>query len=354
MSIDEALFNKLSEVDSVSGKEKEISLLLKSEYELLADTIVYDNLGSIFAVKKSKNNNAPRVMIVGNMDESGFILKSIKENGLIKALVLGNIIASSLLGATVKLTTRDNHAFIGTLLAFNDAGDVLDKSNEVLVDFGFESKEEAQKNDLIFGDRISFVGEPRFTSNQKRIVSKNWNGRYAPLMGIEILKAIKDHEFDFDLYVGCTVQKQVGNRGIQTATNLVEPDLGIVLDTNKAFDYQPNLKEVNGKLGDGVLLNFYDTSVLPNRLLLTTFKGICDENHIPYQYYYSMVGSDAAWVNKLRTGTPTLFVNVPIRNINTPSSMMDIRDYDAAKSALVSFLESISTEEIQDFKEENR
>ena len=98
MSIDETLLNKLSEIDSVSGDEKAISLSLKSEYEGYADDIVYDNLGSIFAVKKSKQANAPRVMIVGHMDEAGFILKGINENGTIKALALGNIEATSLLG----------------------------------------------------------------------------------------------------------------------------------------------------------------------------------------------------------------------------------------------------------------
>ncbi|MBO0451483.1 M42 family metallopeptidase [Candidatus Enterococcus murrayae] len=354
MSIDETLFKKLSGIDSVSGDERAISLALKSEYESLADSIVYDNLGSIFAVKKSKKADAPRVMIVGHMDESGFILKGINGNGTIRALALGNIEATSLLGASVKLKTRNDKTFIGTLLAHDKSGSVLDQSNEVLVDFGFENKEEVLENNLAFGDRLSFTSQNRVSSNGKRIYCKNWDGRYAPLMGIEVMRAIKDQEFDFDLYVGCTVQEQVGFRGIQTATNLVKPDLGIVLDTNKAFDYQMDLKEKNGELGKGMLINFYDTTVLPNRLLLTTLKNICIKHNLPHQYYYSMEGSDAAWINKLRTGTPTLFVNVPIRNMNTPSSIMDIRDYEAAKKALLLFLNSLTVQNIQEFKEENR
>lgn len=354
MSIDETLLNKLSEIDSVSGDEKAISLSLKSEYEGYADDIVYDNLGSIFAVKKSKQANAPRVMIVGHMDEAGFILKGINENGTIKALALGNIEATSLLGAAVRIKTRNEQIFFGTLIAFDKSGAVLDQSNEVLVDFGFENKAEVLENDLTFGDRIAFANQNRVSSNGKRIFSKNWDGRYAPLMGIEVLRAVQDQEFDFDLYVGCTVQEQVGFRGVQTATNLVKPDLGIIVDTDKAFDYQNDLKEKNGELGKGVLINFYDTTVLPNRLLLRTLKDICSKHNLPYQYYYSMEGSDAAWINKLRVGTPTLFVNVPIRNMNTPSSIMDIRDYDAAKEALLLLLETLTAEKIQEFKEENR
>ncbi|MDT2827102.1 M42 family peptidase [Enterococcus viikkiensis] len=354
MSLDTALLNTLSEIDSVSGDEKAISMAVKAEYEKLADQVIYDNLGSIFAIKKSKKQNAPRVMIAGHMDESGFIVKKFNPNGTIKALSLGNIEASSLLGATVRVKTRNEKFILGTLLAYDKAGNVLDGAKEVLVDFGFESEAEIVKNQIMFGDRISFVNQTRYSLNEQRVFAKNWNGRYAPLLGIEVLRAIKDIEFEFDVYIGCTVQEQVGFRGIQTAVNLVKPDLGIVLDTNKAFDYQEDNKEKNGELGKGVLINFYDTTVLPNRLLLSTLKNICKENGLLHQYYYSMEGSDAAWINKLRTGTPTLFVNVPIRNMNTPNSIMDISDYLSAKKALLVFLEQLTTKKIQEFKEENR
>lgn len=354
MSIDEVLLNKLNKIDSVSGDEKDISLAIKSEYEKLADEVIYDNLGSIFAVKKSKNNHAPHVMIVGHMDEAGFIVKKINKNGIVKALALGTVSEKSLLGAMLKLKTREGKELIGVIIAYDKEGNVLDEAKEVCVDFGFENDEEITNYGVNYGDRLSFVSIAHPSPNKHRIFSKNWNGRYAPLMGIEILRLIQDMDFDFDLYIGCTVQEQVGFRGIQTATNLVKPDLGIVLDTNKAFDYQHNLKEENGALGKGVLVNFYDTTVLPNRLLLTTLKSICESNNLPYQYYYSMEGSDAAWINKLRTGTPTLFVNVPIRNMDTPTSIMDLRDYDTAQRALILFLEQLNAEKIQAFKEENR
>lgn len=354
MSIDAALLNKLNKIDSVSGDEKAISLSLKSEYEKLADEVIYDNLGSIFAVKKSKSNHAPHVMIVGHMDESGFIVKKINKNGIIKALALGNVSEKSLLGATLKLKTRDGKETIGTIVAYDEKGNVLDEAKEVCVDFGFENNEEVTNYGVNYGDRLSFVSMIKSSPNKNRMFSKNWNGRYAPLMGLEILRLVQDMDFDFDLYVGCTVQEQVGFRGIQTATNLAKPDLGIVLDTNKAFDYQQDLKEENGALGKGVLINFYDITVLPNRLLLATLKSICEGNNLPYQYYYSLEGSDAAWINKLRTGTPTLFVNVPIRNMDTPASVMDVRDYDTAQRALILFLEQLNTEKIQAFKEENR
>lgn len=352
--MDRKLANKLNQIDSVAGDEKEISLALRAEYEGLADDIVYDNLGSIFAVKKSKQKNAQRVMVVGHMDEPGFIVKKINENGTLCALGLGNIQKTGLLGMPVRLKKRDGKKISGTLVAYDEAGNVLTKTKEVLVDLGFENSQEIHAAGIHLGDRISFGQSFSVEEGQTRLFSKNWNGRYAPLLGIELLRELKEIELTFDLYVGCTVQEQVGFRGVQTATNLVSPDLGIVLDTDQAFDYQLDVQERIGELGKGLLINFYDTTVLPNRLLLDTLKTICKEHTVSHQYYYSFEGSDAAWINKLRTGTPTLFVNVPVRNMDTLSSVLDVRDYESAKAALLLLLKNLKPENIQAFKEENR
>lgn len=67
-----------------------------------------------------------------------------------------------------------------------------------------------------------------------------------------------------------------------------------------------------------------------------------------------MGGSDAAWINKLRTGCPTLFINVPIRNFNTPNSVLDLNDFKSAKIALIKFVQGLNVDKIQAFKEENR
>lgn len=353
-AINNELLNKLIEIDSVSGDERDLSLALRSEYEKWADEIVYDNLGSIYAVKKSNKKDAPRVMVTGHMDESGFIIKKFNENGTLKALTLGNIEPYSLLGAAIHVKTREGSKISGTLVAYDENGKVLDDKKEVIVDCGFENEQMAKESGINLGDRASFSTPLCVSSDENRIFAKNWDGRYAPLLGIDLLEAVKDTDLDYDLYVGCTVQEQVGYRGIQTATNVVKPDLGIVLDTDKAFDYQYKVKEKIGELGKGLLINFYDTTVLPNRMLISSLKKVCQENNIAHQYYYSMEGSDAAWINKLRTGTPTLFINIPIRNMNTPSSILDLRDYQSAKSALLLFIKELTPDKIQAFKEENR
>ena len=83
------LMRELTQVIAVSGNEIKISKILQNYYGKYTDEIVYDNLGSVYGVKKSKKPNAPKVMISSHMDEVGFIIKDFTKNGLIKVLSLG-------------------------------------------------------------------------------------------------------------------------------------------------------------------------------------------------------------------------------------------------------------------------
>lgn len=347
------LMQELSAINGVASNEHLISARLKAYYDELADDVIYDNLGSIYAVKKGTQDNPLKVMVSGHMDELGLIITNFLDNGLVKALLLGDVASNSLLGASVQLDTATNQHYSGTILAYKEDGSVVDPSGKVLVDLGFLNKADLENAGLQLGDSLSF-DSAFVVSDSGAIFSRNWNGRYAPILGIEILRQLKSVKLPFDLYVGCTVQEQVGLRGIQTATNKVAPDLAIMLDTESAFDYQSDAEDSIGQLGKGVLLTYYDKTVLPNRLLLQSFKTICENEKIPYQYYYSLADSEAGWVNKLRTGCPSLLVDIPVRNMQTPRSVIANDDYEAAKAGLVAFIQQLEVQQIVAFKAENR
>ncbi|MFD1486018.1 M42 family metallopeptidase [Lacticaseibacillus baoqingensis] len=352
--VDEQVLQALMALDGAPGDERRVSAYLREQLAPYADDFVYDNLGSIYAIKRAKTPNAPRVMVSGHMDEVGFVAKRFNDNGTIAGLALGEPLKASLLGSAVRFTLANGQTVMGTLLAHDTAGNAMTAKQDVLIDCGFASAKQAQQSGLQIGDRAVFAEALVHNAGSQRVIAKAFNGRYAPLMGIALLKAVAGEALPFDLYVGCTVQETVGLRGVQTATNAVQPDLGIVVDTDAAFDTQKDAQDRIGRLGDGVLLNFFDQTVLPNRLLLQTLKQVCEAQGLPYQYYYSLAGSDAAWINKLRTGTPTLFVNVAVRNMDTPQQVADLGDLQSAQQALIAFIQQLTPEQIAAFKAENR
>ncbi|RDY27115.1 M42 family peptidase [Romboutsia weinsteinii] len=353
-----SLMEELTQIIGVSGNEKNISKTLQSYYKKYTDEIIYDNLGSIFAVKRSGKPNSKKVMICAHMDEAGFIVHEIKESGLIKILPIGNVFEQALIGKRVRVSTSTGE-IKGVIVTKSQSALSSDeknksiKSSNMFVDIGATSDKEVKECGIRLGNPIVVDGEFEALLGGKRLVSKAWDNRYGCVLGIEILELLKDTKLDVDLYVGCTVQNEIGLRGCITATNLIAPDMAIVLDCLHSNDINGN-EDNTGKLGEGVLVSFYDKSMMPNRTLLNHLIEICETKEIKHQYYYSMDDGDGGWIHKLLEGCPTLKVCICSRNTKTNSSIIDAYDYINAKKSLLEVIKSLDDELITMFKSENR
>ena len=341
---------ELTQIIGVSGDEKRVSRYLSEQYNGLCDTIVYDNLGSIFAVKKSKKENAPRVMVCAHMDEAGLMITEIQDNGLLSFIKIGPMEEKALYGQKVRIQTRENE-IIGVIVADEDTIKNTDVKG-MRIDIGATNKDEVKAQGIMPGDTA--VVDGAYTElGTKRIMAKSANARQGCALGLALLNALKDVELDFDLYVGASVMEEVGQRGGTTATGMIHPDMGIVLDGGAAGDYQGKENAV-GQLGKGVLIRYYDKGMMPNRGLLEELEKVCKEKDIDSQYYYTMALTDSAWVHKLFSGCPTLTLGVCARNPHTSTAQIDLHDLDCASQALVEIVKGLDPEKIQSFKEYNR
>lgn len=350
--------SELTQVIGVSGNEVLVSRLLQKFYQKYNVELIFDNLGSVFAVKKSKQLNAKKVMVAAHQDEVGFIVSAIQDNGLLQFLPIGGIWEQTLLAQRVRLLTREKQEIKGAIcsipphfLTEADRKAPMKMSN-MLVDIGCTSKQEVLDLGVSVGDNFVIDGDILFLNNDKRILAKAWDNRYGCVMGLELLEALKDVELPFDLYVGATVQEEVGLRGAQTAANLIKPDLAVVLDCSPAMDMKGE-KDANGILGGGVLVRFHDRSMLPNRKLINDFEKIAIDNNIPHQFFYSPGGTDAGIIHRSNEGIPTLTVCICGRNLHTNSIMIDADDFMNARKSLINFIEQLNEERIEGYKHEN-
>lgn len=345
------IMKELTQVIGIAGDERRISQLMRTYMEPLCDEIVYDHLGSFFAVKKSKKANAQKVMVCGHMDEVGFMINDITKNGLLKFILIGAIDSQVLLSSRVRVVTQEGKEYVGVIGCSLDDVTTCDVK-KMYIDLGATSKNEIEEMGICVGDSAVMDGD--FTIlNNNRILSKAWDNRFGCVMAIEVLEALKDVELDYDLYIGATVQEEVGMRGATTATGLIQPDMGIVMDCPSANDYKGKDDEI-GQLGKGVLIRYYDKGMMPNRALLNYLVKTCQDNQIPHQYFYNMGQTDSAWIHKLFAGCPTLSMCICARGGHTGNSMIDLHDYKSAKKAIINILTSIDHSQIQAFKEENR
>lgn len=340
------LFKTLTELYAISGQENEVASYLKKTYLSLGYEIITDNLGSIFAYKPSKVKDAKKVMVVGHMDEVGFIVTAILDNGMVKVSPVGGINDETLLSSRVVLKGKKGYlkGCVGSIPPHLLKKGSLKKTKikDMLFDFGMTSSKEAIDAGIYLGAMIVVEGKFEVLNNGKRLLSKAFDDRYGIVLGIEILEALKDVELPFDLYVGGSVQEEVGCRGALTSSYMIKPDLAIVLDCSPSRDSSGNKDEL-GQLGEGVLLRVIDGSMIAFPELIAFQRESCEKAKVKYQYYISPGGTDAGQIHKNFDGIPTLTHCLVARNIHTCSSILDVEDYLAAKKSLLYMLNHIDT-----------
>lgn len=338
------LFKQICEVRAISGEERDLVSLLKKLYLENDVEIIYDNLGCMVAYKKCKKENAKKVLVLAHGDEIGFIVNHVKDNGTIVVSPVGGINPSSLLGDRVVLKNGNGVLFNGVINVTSTYGTISDLE----FDFGFDSKEDVLKNNICVGNSIYLEGDT-CKINDKRIVSKAIDDRYGCFLTVELLNSLKDVELDVDLYVGVSVQEEVGCRGAQTITNKINPDFAIVLDCSPS-----DSQNKNGILGDGVLLRVKDANMLAFKSLINYQKEVCKIVNVPCQPFISMGGTDAGMIHKSFDGVLTLTHCICAKNLHTSSTIIDVNDYLSAKKSLIYMIKDLNNEKIEGFKQGNR
>ncbi len=348
------LLKELTTLDGAPGYEREVRDYMRQSMTKLGFEVIQDGLGSIFAVKKSKKSNAPKVMFAGHMDEVAFMITGYTKHGLLKFVPLGGWWNQTMLAQRVTVTNCNGKKLPGVISSIAPhllTPELLKKPFEIksmMIDCGFENDEEAKKY-----VEIGAFATPRVEFEElgeNRLLSKAFDNRYGCAIALEILSELKDVELDVDLYIGATVQEETGLRGAKTAANLIKPDFFIAVDSSPARDTSGDMEEL-GRLGKGFLVRIHDRTMILNQ----NVKNFAIENaksvNADYQYYTSPGGTDAGAVHISNEGVLSIVLGIPARNIHTHSSIMDLRDYDSAFKTAISMLKNLNEEKIKELKD---
>lgn len=345
------LLKSLTEAHGVPGYEQEVRSLLRRYLEPFG-AISEDNLGSLICRREA---DGPKVMVVGHMDEIGFMVQHITDEGFIKFLPLGGWWDQVLLGHRVVVKTH-NGDVVGVIgakpphLLDSDERNQVVKKQKMFIDIGVTSREEVEEAGVRVGDPIVPQSEFVVLANNRSYLSKAFDNRVGCAVVVDVLRHFAENgaSHDNDLYGVATVMEEVGLRGATTSVRAIDPDVAIILESDIAGDLPDIKAEVSDiKLGKGPSLLIYDRRMIPNLklrdLVIDTAAGL----DIPLQFSAIQGGAtDGGAIHLHGTGVPTVVVGVPARHIHSHGAIIHRDDYDQAVRLVAAVVSRLDQETV--------
>ncbi len=351
------ILEQLSNAAGTPGKEEEVRAVVRKQ---LAGRVEFshDGLGSLIC-RKPGSQAAPKVMLAGHLDELGFIVRYITREGFIKFHPLGGWWAHTLLAQPVMIKTIQGGVpgVIGAKPAHHlkesERKNLLD-IEAMFIDVGAKDKEEARDSFGIEpGDHI--VPRTSFATlrNPRLVSGKAFDDRAGVALWVEVLRNLAQEEHPNTIYGVGTVQEEIGIRGAETAAELINPDVAIVLEGAPADDLPDSRDdETQGRLGLGPQIRLFDPTMLPNRKLVQFVLETAQTCHLPYQVAVRVSGgTDAKAIHLHRTGIPTIVLGVPIRYAHSHVGLLSLDDYEHTRELLIALLKRLDKKTVAAFTE---
>lgn len=341
---------KITSIPAISGHEERMRQFMADEMRPFVDEIQYDRLGGVFGVIHSNKPDAKTVMVAAHMDEVGFMLSQIEENGTLKVIPIGGWNPATISAHRFTLLTHDGTEIPVVSSAVSPhllKGKASLDTDDLRFDAGFESREEAERYGVRIGDAIVPYSEAVETINGKNMIAKAWDNRYGCLVILEALKELNREQLAINLVIGCNVQEEVGLRGAPVSAHQFKPDIFLAVDCSAANDMATK-QGTFGHLGQGFLLRVQDPRYLMPVKMKNYLLDLAEQYHIPYQYYISKGGTDAAAVQSSLSGVPSAVIGVCARYIHTHHALFNLDDFESAKQLLVHLLYDIDGNRIAD------
>ena len=319
-----------------------------------------DSIGNLYMYAGNGDKDSLKVMITAHADEVGYQITDIDDKGFVYVRKVAGLDSQTVPGTSVVALAK--HGEIEGVFGKKPPHVMNGKEREKVLepedlwlDFGFESKEEALKN-LDYGDYVTAQSHAFFTPNGNRIVSKALDNKISLFILAEVLKHVSQQDLPIQVVGVATAQEELGCRGSVVAANKVNPDVAFCLDVGIATD-TPKMSTQqfgNFKLGNGVgIIRNADN----NESLTQTLIHAAEANNIPFQYttgYRPTGGTESSIVQLALNGIPTANLSIPNRYMHSTVEMCDLRDVEGAIGVLEKVVDVLRECKKEDFNMYNQ
>lgn len=335
-----AVLARLSAMHGVSGFEAEVAQAVAELFAPYVDEVSLDALGSVIAVKKSKKENAKRVMLDAHIDEIGLMVTSIDEKGFLKFTSVGGVDERILPAREVVVHgKREIAGIIGIKPPHLQSADENKKTlkiDELAIDVGMDEK--AVRSLVAAGDWVTFSQECAPLLNGQ-MTGKSFDDRASVCALLYAAQVLADEPLDVDVYFVLSVQEETNLAGAGGAAYGTEPDAALVIDVTHAKT--PDNADCPFDVGGGVAYSLGPNVHAPFAHLL---KELAEEHGVGAKAEVDggSTGTNAWAVQVSRTGVPAAVLSLPLKYMHTPTEVAAIGDLEAAGTLAAAFVRRLS------------
>lgn len=327
---------------SPSGMEKEVQILWLDYLKPFAHKIDSDNVGNAYAIL---NPNAKfKIMLAAHGDEIGFMVKRIDSNGFIFLEKLGGISPKVAVGMKIKFMGKKETLGVVGANAEHHGGVKNNLTiDDIYVDCGFNSKEEANKY-VNIGDMAVYKREAELLHGDK-ISGKALDNKTGSFIIAEVMRKLSKENLEIGVYAVNTSTEETNQGGAYFAGSKIQPDLSIACDVTFATDYPGVDTNANGEysLGGGpILAKGAPISPIINEELEKSAKDL--GINLQYEITPRRTGTDADTIKYTGKGVPVALVSLPLRYMHSPVETASFYDIEDEINLLTHFILNLSSD----------
>jgi putative aminopeptidase FrvX len=337
---------KLSEILGVSGSEEKVVEFIQEEVNDVMDELWVDNNGNLIGIMKGESEDA--ILLDAHTDEIGFMLVQIEERGFCRFTPLGGWDPRTLLGQSVIAEPKGERIYgvIGALPPHITKPEDRSKPvpiEQMFMDFGFASKEEANKAGMKVGSVVTaYSGFHEL--NGGKLMGKAFDDRSGCNVLIQTALNIAKKKRYFTICFAWSTQEEVGARGARTsAFTIIDkyPVMMAIACENTTAAGVPGVPPHMSPslMGKGAAITLMDNSMIASKKVRERLIKVGNEKKIPFQIKTpSGGGTDAGVIHLTKRGVPSGVVSVPGRYIHGPCTIIDRKDLIAAVDLITAFV----------------
>lgn len=327
-----ALLDRLTDIMSVSGYEKQSAAAYAELVAPYFDSVVETPLGSLIC-RRSTGDGCPLLLIDCHADEIGMMVREITDSGRIRFSPVGGLDRRAIVAESVRIYGRGGT--VPGIICAPERGkdaDSLCPISELEIETGLSAE---QLGELVsVGDAIGYEGNRALLSDE--YVSRGIDNSASIAAAIGAMQLLGDDLYGWNIAVLLSSGEETTARGAITGAYALDPDYAIAIDVGFA---RVRATEPSRTLmtGGGASLSY---SVLTDRALTDAVISRARSAGTPIQTIVeaSGTGTDGDAIISLHDGIPTAVLSIPEKNMHTPSETVSIDDIVLTARALRDFI----------------